>query len=101
MTTTSRIPSFKLIVTTAVLSAAAILPGTTAALAGAPFSEYSCKELWHERNGIYANNGYCFQSPSTIAIFGKGCFAPYGQLSKSEQSTVSEISKWEAIKGCN
>lgn len=73
----------------------------TPAHAGAPFSEYSCHELWSERNGVFANKGYCFTSPKSIAAFGKGCFAPYGELNTSEKKIVGEIKKWEAIKGCN
>lgn len=73
---------------------------TVTAHAGAPFFEYSCHELWMERNGIYANKGYCFQTQKAIAVFGTACFAPYGQLNFAERKTVMTIRKWEVAKGC-
>ncbi len=79
------------------LAAAGALP----ARAGAPFSEYSCQELWLERNGIYANNGYCFETKRAIKVFGPGCHPPYGHLSGSERRAVAEIQRWERRKGCS
>ena len=60
----------------------------------------SCDELWHERNAVYARNGYCFKTQKAIAAFGKGCFPPYGELQGSEKNRVTEISLWERQKGC-
>lgn len=74
---------------------------STAARAGAPLFEYSCQELWMERNGIYANKGHCFKTAKAIAVFGKACFAPYGKLSGAEYSTVMKIRYWEGVKGCS
>lgn len=71
-----------------------------AAMAGAPFSEYSCRELWHERNGIYANKGYCFETDEAIAVFGRRCYPPFGELNAAERRTVDEIRYWEQVKGC-
>ena len=44
--------------------------------AGAPLSEYSCAELWHERNSIYAGKGYCFKTARAIAVSGAAVFRP-------------------------
>ena len=60
----------------------------------------SCDKLWHERNAVYARNGYCFKTQKAIAAFGKGCFPPYGELQGSEKNRVTEISLWERQKGC-
>lgn len=81
-----------------VIAAAAAVP--LPAEAGAPFSEYSCHELWMERNGVLANKGYCFKSAKAIAEFGKGCHAPYGELNDEESAIVEEIKMWEQKKGC-
>jgi YARHG domain len=68
--------------------------------AGAPLSEYSCDELWHERNSIYAGKGYCFKTARAIGVFGRGCFPPYGRLSGWESDRVAAIESWEYRKGC-
>jgi YARHG domain len=68
--------------------------------AGTPPSEYSCDELWHERNAIYAAVGYCFKTARARAEFGPGCFPPYGKLDKWQREMVAEIQSWEYRKGC-
>ena len=60
----------------------------------------SCNALWIERNSIYARNGYCFKTARARAVFGPGCFPPYGKLSGWEQSRVNELQMWEQRKGC-
>jgi len=84
----------------AVVLAAACFAEAGPASAGAPFSEYDCKHLWLERNGIYANKGYCFETARAIAVFGPRCYPPYGKLNAGERRIVSEIKRWERRKGC-
>lgn len=60
----------------------------------------TCSELWYQRNAIYAENGYCFETTRAIRVFGEACFPPYGQLSRSERRQVNEIVSWETRKGC-
>jgi hypothetical protein len=60
----------------------------------------SCDELWHARNEIFARNGYCFETPRAQAVFGKGCFPPYGKLQGTDKDRVSEIEMWERRKDC-
>ena len=60
----------------------------------------SCNELWYARNAIYARNGYCFNTERARAVFGAGCFPPYGQLSGWERNRVNELQMWERRKGC-
>ncbi|PPQ36198.1 YARHG domain-containing protein [Rhodoblastus acidophilus] len=85
----------------AALAASPAMVAPSAALAQAPDPAYmSCGELWHARNKIYARNGYCFKSARAIAVFGEGCFPPYGQLGGWEKDRVDELQMWEARKGC-
>ncbi len=65
------------------------------------FQGMTCSELWYERNSIYAENGFCFQTARARAEFGKACFAPYGKLSSSEQQTVKYIKQAERKKHCS
>lgn len=63
-------------------------------------SYMSCEELWHARNRIYARNGHCFNTDRGRAVFGAGCFPPYGRLSGGEKSRVNQLQMWERRKGC-
>jgi len=60
----------------------------------------SCNQLWHARNAIYARNGYCFQTSRARAVFGEGCFPPYGHLGGWERDRVDELQMWERRNGC-
>ncbi|HMN85422.1 MAG TPA: YARHG domain-containing protein [Bauldia sp.] len=64
------------------------------------YAAMTCSQLWYARNAIYAENGYCFKTARARAVFGPGCFAPYGKLSSYEQQQVNEIQYWENRKGC-
>jgi hypothetical protein len=72
---------------------------STPALAQDP-AHMSCRQLWHARNAIYARNGYCFETARARAVFGRGCFPPYGELRGWERNRVGEIKMWERRKGC-
>ncbi|MGD0762052.1 MAG: YARHG domain-containing protein [Roseiarcus sp.] len=60
----------------------------------------TCDQLWYERNAIYARNGYCFQTARARAVFGAGCFPPFGQLNGWETQRVQELQMWEQRNGC-
>jgi YARHG domain len=75
-------------------------PPPNLTVAPASPASMSCDELWHERNAVYARNGYCFKTQKAIAAFGKSCFSPYGELQGSEKNRVTEIRIWEQQKGC-
>jgi len=64
------------------------------------YANMSCNQLWYERNLIYANRGYCFQTQRAIRTFGRRCYPPYGQLSRAEHGRVAEIQRWERRRGC-
>lgn len=79
----------------AVASAASIFFGSVEAQAAD-----ICEALWRARNGIYANKGYCFTTPDARAIFGKGCFSPFGSLTPAEEADVQRIKDVEVHQGC-
>lgn len=84
-------------------NAVALLPPVAAAGDDTGQSYYaglSCQQLWYERNAIFARNGYCFSSPRAIAVFGKGCKPPFGELPSNLKFVVQEIKQWEAYRGC-
>ncbi len=64
------------------------------------YAAMTCSQLWYARNAIYAANGYCFRTAQARAVFGAGCFPPYGRLSRYDQQSVNEIGYWERVKGC-
>lgn len=98
----------RLLVKSAVMGAVAAAALTVLPVAGIGSSEaqaqnyrfMSCSQLWYARNEIYAANGYCFKTARARAVFGPGCFPPYGKLSGGEQRRVNTIQYWEARKGC-
>jgi hypothetical protein len=68
--------------------------------AAQPYRFMSCDELWYERNAIYAEKGYCFETRRARRVFGDACFPPFGRLTQWEQHRVDEILRWERRKGC-
>jgi hypothetical protein len=60
----------------------------------------SCAGLWQRRNSIYASFGYCFQTARAIAVFGRGCFAPYGRMPADARREVARLQAIEARRGC-
>jgi hypothetical protein len=64
------------------------------------YDTMDCNGLWYARNAIYADKGYCFKTERARAVFGPGCFPPYGQLTPAEQSQVALIQQWESHRGC-
>jgi hypothetical protein len=94
--------ALRIIVTTGIIVAAAgylIFRAPNKALAQNA-AAMSCQQLWYARNAIYARNGYCFTTEQAQAVFGAGCFPPYGRLGGREKDRVNEIQSWERRKGC-
>jgi hypothetical protein len=83
------------------IAAAGLLFEIGGSAMAANYAYMGCYDLWYARNAIYAQNGYCFKTAQARAVFGPGCFPPYGKMSKWEQREVSQIQYWEARKGCN
>jgi hypothetical protein len=82
------------------LSAAAAAALMSLAPAPAYAQRTSCADLWHQRNSIYASFGYCFQSQRAVAVFGRGCFAPFGRLPPDAAREVRRIQQQEARRRC-
>ena len=63
-----------------------------------------CEELWAERNGVYAEAGYCFKTERAIRAFGNGnCRyenADELPLSPADRKKVAEIQREERRRGC-
>lgn len=72
----------------------------TLVLSGAGAHAQSCGQLWYQRNAIYADAGYCFQTARARAEFGENCFPPYGRLTPSQQARVNIIQRQEDMRGC-
>lgn len=90
----SRLPAIAVLTLAAGL---AIVPGLAKAQ---EYRRMNCEDLWYARNEIYAEKGYCFKTQRARAEFGRGCFPPYGKLSRYEANEVAEIERWEMRKGC-
>ncbi|RUP00038.1 YARHG domain-containing protein [Hyphomicrobium sp.] len=80
-----------------------LLAGVLGVFASAPETRAAdlCGALWQARNAIFANKGYCFETSEAVALFGKGCFPPYGKLSAAEEADVQRIRDVEAHQGCS
>ena len=69
-----------------------------------PAHAQSCGDLWYERNAIYKDAGYCFNTPRGIRTFGNaGC--QYDNvndvpLSANSRARVAEIVRMERMYGC-
>ncbi len=89
-----------IIVIALLLDVFAVIPGILSAAHAQDYRAMSCEDLWYARNEIYAERGYCFKTQRARAVFGRGCFPPYGDLSPTEMREVARIEQWEMRKGC-
>jgi hypothetical protein len=82
-------------------AAAALLLGSLAAPTLAQNgADLSCRELWYARAAIYARNGYCFRTARARAVFGPGCFPPFGTMSAWDGARVQLLDYWWQRKHC-
>jgi hypothetical protein len=76
----------------------------TTFLACPALAQPMCEELWAERNGVYAEAGYCFRTERAIRAFGNGnCRyenADELPLSAADRRRVAEIQREERRRGC-
>ena len=83
----------------------ALLPQITPAQAGSGYSDYSCQDLWTERNQIYKDAGYCFKTRRAINQFGNaGCqYDSQNEvpLTARQKRAVNEIVRFERSLGCS
>jgi hypothetical protein len=65
------------------------------------FAGMSCYDLWHRRNQIFAENGYCFKSQRGIQTFGNsGCYTDAPDPPMYQQREVEAIKAQEARMSC-
>lgn len=86
------------------LAAIAATAGTLPTRAGDDYRNWSCDELWEERNAIYSRAGYCFTTPRAIKRFGTvACMHDDLRdvpLSDVERAQIAEMHAAERAKGC-
>lgn len=70
------------------------------ALASSLATADSCYDLWHARNSIYAEYGYCFKTQLGQETFGTQCVTNSPKLTKAEQKFVASIKAQEKAKKC-
>ncbi len=81
-----------------------ILAGLLVGASALPAYAQSCGDLWYERNAIYKDAGYCFNTQRGIRAFGNaGC--QYDNvndvpLSANSRARVAEIVRMERAYGC-
>jgi hypothetical protein len=72
---------------------------------GSEAQAQSCGQLWHRRNSIYKEAGYCFRTPRAIRAFGNaGCSydSEYDvPLSPRQRQRVNDIKAMERDLGCS
>ena len=72
---------------------------------GDDLEEFSCENLWHVRNRIYDENGYCFSTERGREAFdNSGCWIEDQAdvaLSEIERQNVDEIVEAEEENGCS
>ena len=98
------------------LTAATLAASGSVAIAGDPvgdasvtylnkkhFKHFDCDSLWHLRNQIFDEAGYCFKTERAIYAFGNdGCTSgSYSILNTYERANVSMIKSIEQAKGCS
>ncbi len=61
-----------------------------------------CYDLWYERNSIFNDNGYCFNTRDGRREFDNSdCYTDNPNLSRREQRRVKQIQRQERDYGCN
>lgn len=66
-----------------------------------PASAANCYDLWYERNQIFDDNGFCFQSRLGKDTFDNAdCYTDNPQLSRAEVRRVAQIKAQERRKSC-
>jgi hypothetical protein len=82
------------------LLAAATL-GMTASVASAQ----ACQEWWEERNGYYADAGYCFKTRRAIQHFGNQSCRYNNEasvpLTRQQRARIAQLTALERRNGCN
>jgi hypothetical protein len=60
-----------------------------------------CYDLWYERNSIYNDNGYCFNTRDGQDTFDNGdCYTDNPDFTRREQRRIQQIKRQENDYGC-
>jgi YARHG domain-containing protein len=60
-----------------------------------------CYDLWYERNSIYNDNGYCFNTRDGQNTFDNSdCYTDDPGFSRREQRRIQQIKRQENDYGC-
>ncbi len=86
-------------------AAGVLLAAATLGMTATTASAQACQEWWEERNGIYADAGYCFKTRRAIEHFGnRGCrYHNEGSvpLTQQQRNRVAQLTALERRNGCN
>ncbi|MBX9457290.1 MAG: YARHG domain-containing protein [Rhizobium sp.] len=83
------------------ISTLAILTVVGAATWAQPAFADACYDLWYERNAIYNDNGYCFNTRDGRRTFDNSdCYTDYPDFSRREQRRINQIKREERRMGC-
>ena len=89
---------------THVALAAALVASTVASAVAQDYRGWSCRDLWVERNQIFKDAGYCFNTQRAVRYFGNaGCMYDRQAdvpLSASQRRIIAEIVRVERFTGC-
>ena len=79
----------------------AILATVGAVTAVQPALADVCYDLWYERNAIYNDNGYCFNTRDGRNTFDNSdCFTDSPDFTRGEQRRIDRIKRQENEYGC-
>lgn len=77
---------------------------TPPARAGDDYEDRTCNSLWIERNSMFKQGGYCFQSARAIKTFGnENCQYDSESdvpLSDNQRDRLRDVKEAEKAKGC-
>lgn len=60
-----------------------------------------CYDLWYERNSIYNDNGFCFQTRDGRNTFDNSdCYTDDPDFTRGEQRRIQQIKRQENEYGC-
>ncbi|MBL8569505.1 MAG: YARHG domain-containing protein [Phreatobacter sp.] len=89
---------------TRVALAAALVVSTAASAVAQDYRGWSCRDLWVERNRIFKDAGYCFNTQRAVRYFGNaGCMYDRQAdvpLSANQRRIIAEIVRVERFAGC-
>lgn len=87
------------------ISAGLVFAGFGVSVHAQGYDDYSCFQLWRERNSIYKGAGYCFRTERARQYFGNAGCQSYDAgalpLAPGERARIGAIVRMERIKGCD